>query len=120
MANILIVDDSEVIRMQLSDIIETTEHKVIGVASNGEMGFKLYQKLKPDLVTMDITMPVVSGLEGLKLIREYDTNAKVIMITAMGQKQIILETVKNGAKDYIIKPFQRDRVVETINKALKL
>ena len=119
MIRVLIVDDAAFMRMVLRNILLKNDFEVIGEAQNGEVAFEKYKSLKPDLVTLDITMPVLDGIGALKKIREYDRNANIIMCSAMGQQSMILEAIKNGAKDYIIKPFQEDRVINAINKAIQ-
>lgn len=120
MASILVVDDADIIRFQLKMILEKAGHTVVDEAENGQEAFDKYCAFKPDLVTMDITMPEVDGLMGLKKIREFDPEAKVIMITALGQKALVVEAVKNGAKDYIVKPFQTEKVISSIERVLSL
>lgn len=117
MLKVLVVDDATFMRMMIKEILEKKMNcEVVGEAGNGTEAFEKYKELKPDLVTMDITMPKVDGLEGLKLIRKYDSNAKVIMCSAMGQQAMVVDAIENGALDFIVKPFQPDRVVEAINK----
>lgn len=118
MVRILVVDDAAFMRMMIKNIIEKSGYVVCGEAENGKQALEKYKELKPDLVTMDITMPVCDGLEGLKNIKAYDENAKVVMCSAMGQQAIVLEAIRAGAIDFIVKPFQPDRVLETINKAI--
>lgn len=93
-------------------------YEICGEAGDGEQALEKYKELKPDLVTMDITMPNCGGIEGLKRIMEYDDKAKVIMCSAMGQQSMVIEAVQAGALDFIVKPFQPDRVLATVNKAL--
>lgn len=116
MANILVVDDSRTSRRILKDLLEKNGHVVVGEAVNGQDGYDSYNKLNPDIVTMDITMPEVDGIESLRLIRKVDPNAKVIMITAAGQKEKMMEALKYGASDFISKPFNEDVVLDTIKK----
>lgn len=118
MAKILIVDDAAFMRMLIKDVLLRNGHEIIGEAGNGIEGYKKYIELKPDLVTLDITMPEVNGIDCLKKIREADANAKVIMCSAMGQQAMVLEAIQAGAKDFIVKPFQPDRVKEAIEKTL--
>ena len=118
MAKILVIDDASFMRMMLKDILTKNGHEVIGEAENGSIGYKKYMELKPDLVTLDITMPEMSGIDCLKKIRESDSSAKVIMCSAMGQQAMVIESIQAGAKDFIVKPFQSDRVVESVNKVL--
>lgn len=112
----MITDDALFMRVTLKNILVQNGFEVVGEAQNGAEAIKLYGDLKPDLVTMDITMPEMDGLTALKEIRGKDPNAKVVMVTAMGQKAMVVEALQNGAKDFIVKPFQADRVVEAVNK----
>ncbi len=114
MKTVLIVDDSRTSRRILRDILEKAGYEVVGEAVNGQDGFDQYVKLEPDVVTMDITMPQVDGLESLKLIRKFNPNAKVIMITAAGQKEKMVEAVKYGAVEFIAKPFMESSVLEAL------
>lgn len=113
---VLLVDDSFFMKNILSNIMETSGHKVCGQASNGLEAFNRYKELNPDIVFMDITMPIVNGIEGLKMIMSYDKNAKVVMCSSMGQKPFLLEAIENGAKDFIVKPFTQAQIVEAIKK----
>lgn len=115
MANILIVDDSRTSRRILRSILEEDGHVIVAEATNGQEGFDLYMEHKPDLVTMDITMPVMTGVEALKKIMEADSSAKVIMVSAAGQQHNMLEAVQSGAAEFISKPFDVD-VIKTIVK----
>ncbi|EOT39982.1 response regulator [Enterococcus columbae] len=115
---ILIVDDAVFMRMKLKDILTKNGYEVVDEAQNGQEAFEKYQALKPDIVTMDITMPEVDGLEALKMIKAQDPNAKVIMCSAMGQQGMVMDAIKSGAKDFIVKPFDTDRVINAIAKAL--
>jgi two-component system chemotaxis response regulator CheY len=115
---VLIVDDAAFMRMMIKNILTKNGFEVVGEASNGAEAVELYKKLQPDLVTMDITMPEMDGIEALKKIKEIDPNAKVIMVSAMGQQQLVIEAIQAGAKDFIVKPFQPDRLLEAVNKAL--
>jgi len=118
MAKVLIVDDAAFMRMMIKDILEKNNFEVVGEASNGLIAVDLYKKEKPDVVTMDITMPDMDGIEAVKAIKEFDPAAKVIMCSAMGQQSMVMDAIKAGAKDFIVKPFQADRVLEAINKVL--
>lgn len=113
---ILITDDALFMRVTLKKILTEAGYDVVGEATNGAEAVKLYEQLKPDVVTMDITMPEMDGIQALKEIKKIDANARVIMCTAMGQKTMVIEAVQSGAKDFIVKPFQSDRVVEAVNK----
>lgn len=115
---ILIVDDAVFMRMKLKDILTKNGYEVVGEAQNGQEAFEKYQATNPDVVTMNITMPDVDGLEALKMIRAYDPNAKVIMCSAMGQQGMVMDAIKSGAKDFIVKPFDTDRVINAITKVL--
>ncbi|MEE3494779.1 MAG: response regulator [Butyrivibrio sp.] len=116
MKNVLIVDDSRTSRRVLRDILERAGYTIVGEAVNGQEGFDEYMKLKPDVVTMDITMPVLDGIDSLKLIREADPNAKVVMITAAGQKHKMMEAVKLGAAEFVAKPFVEESVIDAISR----
>ena len=119
MANkVLIVDDAAFMRMMIKDILEKNGYDVVGEASNGLVAVDLYKKEKPDVVTMDITMPDMDGIEAVKQIRTFDLNAKIIMCSAMGQQSMVMDAIKSGAKDFIVKPFQADRVLEAIKKVI--
>jgi two-component system chemotaxis response regulator CheY len=115
---IMVVDDAAFMRCVIKSIIEKTEHEVIGEATNGKEALDKYKEVRPDLVTMDITMPDYSGIDGVKFIKKFDNNAKIIMVSAMGQKEMVLEAIQEGAIDFIVKPFTADKLIETINKAL--
>lgn len=115
---VLIADDALFMRVTLKNILQSNGFQVVGEASNGEEATQLYQQLKPDLVTMDITMPVCDGVTAVKQIREIDPNAIVVMVSAMGQKDFILNAIQAGAKDFIVKPFQPDTVVAKISNLL--
>lgn len=117
MARILIADDAKFMRLMLRQILEKEGFEVFE-AGNGREAFTKYVELKPDLVTMDITMPDISGLEAVKLIRSVDDHAKIIMVSAMGQHDLIIEAIQAGAMDFIVKPFEALRVIGTIRKAL--
>lgn len=117
---ILIADDALFMRALLKKILLESGYSICGEASTGKEAVQMFQILKPDLVTLDITMPELDGISALKQIREYDPTAKVVMCTAMGQKSLIIEAIELGAKDYIIKPFQPDRIVEAFEKILSV
>lgn len=116
MANILIVDDSKTSRRLLKGILEEAGHVIVGEAVNGEDGFLKYKELQPDLVTMDITMPKMDGIEALELIINENPSAVVVMITAAGQKNKMVEAIKAGAKEFITKPFDDEVIVRIINE----
>lgn len=116
MKKVLIIDDAAFMRLTIRTMLEKNGFEIVGEAENGRMGVKKYMELQPDLVTMDITMPDMTGIEALKKIREYASNAKIIMITAMGQESMVREAVMSGAKSFIVKPFKEDQLVQTLNK----
>lgn len=118
MANILIVDDSRTSRRILKGVLEAEGHTIIGEASNGQEGYDMYVQYKPDLVTMDITMPVMDGVQSLKKIKADFPDAKVIMVTAAGQKHNVVEAVQSGAADFIPKPFDVEQIKSTLKKIL--
>ena len=118
MINILIVDDAAFMRMMIKDILEKNGFNIVGEASNGAQAVELYKKEKPDVVTMDITMPKLDGIEAVKLIREYDKDAKIIMCSAMGQQGMVMDAIRAGAKDFIVKPFQADSSYSIHNHSL--
>ena len=120
MSRILIVDDSRTSRKILRSILEDAGHEVIGEAMDGQDGVNKYKDLRPDLVTLDITMPVMDGLEALKCIREIDGNAKVIMVTAAGQQNKMIDAIKLGASEFVTKPFEPDEIVKMVNKLVKV
>ncbi len=116
--NILIVDDAAFMRMMIKDILTKNGYNVVGEAENGAKAFEKYSELKPDLVLMDITMPEVDGIAALKKIKGADPNAMVIMCSAMGQQAMVIEAIQGGAKDFIVKPFQPERVLEAVKKVV--
>ncbi len=118
MAKILIVDDAAFMRMMIKDVISKNGYEVAGEAVNGMDAVDKYKELKPDLVLMDITMPEMDGLQALKKIREGDPEAKIIMCSAMGQQAMVIEAIQSGAKDFIVKPFQPERILEAVKKAI--
>lgn len=119
MANrILIVDDAAFMRMMIRDILTKNGFEVVGEAQDGAQAIEKFKELHPDLITMDITMPEMDGIAALKEIKKLDPNAKVIMCSAMGQQAMVIDAIQTGAKDFIVKPFQSDRVIEAINKTL--
>ena len=116
--NILICDDAAFMRMMIKDILTKNGYNVAGEAENGLKAVEKYNETKPDLVMMDITMPEMDGIQALKKIKETDPNATVIMCSAMGQQAMVIEAIQSGAKDFIVKPFQADRVLEAIKKVV--
>lgn len=113
---VLITDDAMFMRVTLKNILTQNGYEVAGEAANGKDAVRLYQDLKPDLVTMDITMPEMDGIAALKEIKKLDPDAVVVMCTAMGQKNLVVEAIQAGAKDFIVKPFQPPRVLESLRK----
>ncbi|MBU0503790.1 MAG: response regulator [Candidatus Omnitrophota bacterium] len=121
MAKVLVVDDALFMRKMLSDILKKEGIEICGEAENGKDAINKYQELKPDLVTMDIVMPRVEEIDGIVAVREIikiDPQAKIIMVSAMGQHSLVVEAIQAGAKDFVTKPFQPSRVVEAINRVL--
>lgn len=116
MAKILIVDDSRTSRKMLRNILESNGHEIIDEAVNGQEGVQKFQALKPDVVTLDITMPVVDGVEALKMIKALDPESKVVMVTAAGQKNKMIECIKAGTNEFLTKPFEQQEIVDVINK----
>ncbi len=116
--NVMIVDDAAFMRMMIKDILSKNGYAVVGEAENGVKAVEKYAELKPDLVLMDITMPEMDGIAALKSIKAADPGATVIMCSAMGQQGMVIEAIQAGAKDFIVKPFQPERVVEAVQKAV--
>ena len=116
---ILIVDDAAFMRMMLKDILVKNDYEVCGEACNGNEAIAKVKELKPDLVTLDITMPEMDGIAALKKIKEVSPETKAIMCSAMGQQAMVIEAIQGGALDFIVKPFQADRVLEAIGKVFK-
>ena len=116
--NILICDEAAFMRMMIKDILTKNGYNIAGEAENGAKAVEKYNELKPDLVLMDITMPEMDGIQALKKIKETDPNASVIMCSAMGQQAMVIESIQSGAKDFIVKPFQADRVLEAVQKVV--
>ena len=119
MANILIVDDSKTSRKILRGILEEAGYTIVDEATNGEEGCLKYRELKPDLVTMDITMPRMDGITALEQIVAFDKNARVVMVSALGKEELVKKSLLTGAKNYIVKPLDRKKVLERISAALK-
>jgi len=117
-AKVLVVDDAAFMRMMIKDILTKNGYEVVGEASDGAEALEKYKEVGPDLVTMDITMPEMDGITSLKEIKKYDPSAKVIMCSAMGQQAMVIDAIQAGAKDFIVKPFQADRVLEAIKKVV--
>lgn len=118
MSRILIADDASFMRQVLLDILTKAGYQVVGQAEDGAQVVELYSKLKPDLVIMDINMPGLGGIEAVKAIKRIDPSAKIIMCSAMGHEKMVIEAIKAGALDFVVKPFQPERVVQAVKKAL--
>ncbi len=116
--NVLICDDAAFMRMMIKDILTKNGYNVAGEAENGQKAVEKYNETKPDLVLMDITMPEMDGIQALKKIKEIDPNATVVMCSAMGQQAMVIEAIQSGAKDFIVKPFQAERVLEAVKKVI--
>jgi two-component system chemotaxis response regulator CheY len=112
------VDDAAFMRMMIKDVLTKNGFEVIGEAENGKIAIERYKELNPDLVIMDITMPEMNGIDSLKGIKAANPAAKVVMCSAMGQQAMVIEAIQSGAKDFIVKPFQADRVCEAVRKVL--
>ncbi|MCX7698230.1 MAG: response regulator [Candidatus Goldbacteria bacterium] len=115
---VLIVDDTKFMRDILKNILKKKELEVVGEASNGKEAVLKYQELRPDLVTMDIIMPEMDGIEAVKRIMQIDPSARILMCSAMGQQALVIEAIQSGARDFVIKPFQPARVLEAVDRAL--
>ena len=118
MSRVLIVDDAAFMRMMMKDILTKNGFEIAGEAPNGVKAIEMYKIEKPDIVTMDITMPDMDGIQAVRSIKEFDPTAKIIMCSAMGQQSMVLDAIKAGASDFIVKPFQADRVLDAIKKVL--
>ena len=118
MPKVLITDDAAFMRMMLKDILTKGGYEIVGEAVNGNEAIEKYNQFKPDLVTMDITMPICDGITALKQIMTSDPTAKVVMCSAMGQQAMVIESIQSGAKDFIVKPFQPQRVLEAVKKLI--
>lgn len=116
--NVLIVDDAAFMRMMIKDILTKNGYNVVGEAENGKIAVDKYAEVKPDLTLMDITMPEMDGIQALKAIKGADPGATVIMCSAMGQQAMVIEAIQSGAKDFIVKPFQAERVLEAVKKVI--
>lgn len=122
MAKILIVDDAVFMRKMLSDILQKAGHEIIGEAQNAKEAVELYKKLKPDIVTLDIIMPEVDNVDALKAIKaikKLDGGARILMVSAMGQQELVVDSIQAGAKDFIVKPFQPSNVTTAVERLLK-
>lgn len=115
MKSVMIVDDAAFMRLNLRNILKDS-YEIVGEAKNGLEAVEMYKKLSPDIVTMDITMPVMDGLEAIRAIKAYDPDSKIIVCSAMGQQKMIIEAIEAGAKDFIVKPFKEERVLAAVKK----
>lgn len=118
MARVLVVDDAAFMRMTIRKMLEAEGYTVAGEAGNGVEAVQKYMELQPDVVTLDITMPEMNGVDALKRIKEFDPKAKVIICSAMGQQAMVAQAIQNGAKDFIVKPFEKDRVIAAVKRVL--
>ena len=116
MSRILIVDDSRTSRKILRNILEIAGHDIVGEAMDGQDGVNKYKELRPDIVTLDITMPVLDGLGALKLIKEIDSDSKIIMVTAAGQQNKMIDAIKLGAAEFVTQPFEPDEITKMVGK----
>ncbi len=116
--SVLICDDAAFMRVMIKDILTKNGYTVAGEAENGAKAVEKFIELKPDLVLMDITMPEMDGIQALKKIKEGDAAANIIMCSAMGQQAMVIESIQSGAKDFIVKPFQPERVLEAVKKVI--
>jgi len=114
--SVLIVDDASFMRLNLKQILEEDEYEIAGEAENGREAVEKYQSLEPDIVTMDITMPEMDGLEAIKAIKDIDPGANIVVVSAMGQQKMVIEAIEAGAEDFIVKPFKDERVIEALKK----
>lgn len=114
MVKVLIVDDAAFMRMAIRKVLEKNGFEVVAEAENGEVGVEKYMQYSPDIVTMDLTMPEMSGIEALKEIKKHDSNAKVVMVSAMGQEGLVREAIMSGAKSFVVKPYKEDHIVQTL------
>ncbi|WP_026907539.1 response regulator [Paucisalibacillus globulus] len=118
MARILIVDDAKFMRTTLHTILSKDNHEIVGEAENGEEAVSLFKNTKPDLVIMDITMPIMNGMDAMKEIKKFDENAQIVVCSAMGHQKVVVDAIELGAKDFIVKPFDEHRVLETVERVL--
>jgi two-component system chemotaxis response regulator CheY len=118
MPTVLIADDAAFMRMMIKNILTEAGYEIAGEAENGTVAVAKWKELRPDLTTMDITMPEMDGIAALKEIRSVDPEARIVMCSAMGQQAMVIESIQAGARDFIVKPFQADRVIEAVSKAL--
>ncbi len=115
---VLICDDAVFMRTMISDILEESGYEIVGQAETGVQAIERYKSLRPDLVTMDIVMPDMGGIDAVREITSFDSNAKILMCSAMGQQALVVEAIQAGAKDFVVKPFQPSRVLEAVQRVL--
>ena len=115
---ILITDDTAFMRLLLQKILTENGYEVVGEADNGKEAVRLFERHRPDLVTMDITMPILNGVEALKRIRALDPNAQVLRVSAMGQKNMVMQALREGARGFLVKPFEKEKVLQAVAEAL--
>ncbi|HEV7706174.1 MAG TPA: response regulator [Gemmatimonadaceae bacterium] len=115
---VLICDDAVFMRTMISDILEESGYEIVGQAETGVQAIERYKSLRPDLVTMDIVMPDMGGIDAVREITSFDANAKILMCSAMGQQALVVEAIQTGAKDFVVKPFQPSRVLEAVQRVL--
>lgn len=115
---VLVVDDAAFMRMTIKNMLTKHDFEIVGEATNGEEAARVYKDVRPDIVTMDITMPKVDGLAGVKAIIGMDPDARIIMISAMGQQTMVMEAISSGAKEFVVKPFQEERILASIARAM--
>ncbi|MBM7581392.1 two-component system chemotaxis response regulator CheY [Caldicoprobacter guelmensis] len=115
---ILLVDDAAFMRMMLKDILTKNGYEIAGEAENGLKAVEKYKELQPDLVIMDITMPEMDGIQAVREIKKINPDAKIVMCSAMGQQAMVIESIQAGARDFVVKPFQADRVIEAVKKVI--
>ncbi len=120
MASVLVVDDAMFMRMTIKKMLEANGHSVAGEAGNGVEAVKKYMEIKPDVVLLDITMPEMNGVDALKRIKEVDAKARVIICSAMGQQAMVAQAIQNGAKDFVVKPFEEGRLVAAVNRVMAM
>ena len=118
MAKVLIVDDASFMRMTIRQMLEKNGHEVVGEAGDGIEAVKRFIEVKPEVVLLDITMPEMNGVEALKRIKELDSSAKVIICSAMGQQAMVAQAIQNGAKDFIVKPVEADRLIAAVDRVM--
>jgi len=120
MANILIADDAMFMRSSIKKIIEENGHTTVGEAANGEEAIRMYTELKPDAIILDITMPGMNGIDALKHIKKLDPKARIIICSAVGQPAVIAQAIESGAKEFIVKPFEKEQILAAIDKVMRI